>query len=328
MSALWPWLAILSLYAATICYVHLRGRVRLRRQLTDHSSLFAPYNVLMYLCSAVPRRPVLDARDFPALRPIQDNWRVIRDEAQRLLSDDHLRPAAAHDDIAFNSFFRRGWRRFYVKWYGAALPSAEALCPETVRLIQSIPSVNAALFALLPPGGRLAPHRDPFAGSIRYHLGLLTPNSDRCRIDVDAETRSWRDGEVLVFDETYVHRAFNETDQTRVILFCDVARPLRFAPARWLNRLVTRHVVPLTAARNETDETIGPVNRLAPYVYGTGRFFRTIKKGVGRRTYYAAKYALFATAIAALCWAGLSWTGTVVPDAPSGGPVTTSAQRE
>jgi beta-hydroxylase len=328
MTVVWPWVAVLSLYVAAICYVHFRGRVRLRRQLTDHSSLFAPYNVLMYLCSAVPRRPVLDAGDFPALQPLRDNWQVIRDEAARLVSGDRLRPAAAHDDIAFNSFFRRGWCRFYVKWYGAALPSAEALCPETVRLVQSIPSVNAALFALLPPGGRLAPHRDPFAGSLRYHLGLLTPNSDRCHIQVDAETRFWRDGEALVFDETYVHRAFNDTDEPRVILFCDVTRPLRFAPVRWLNRLVARHVVPLTAARNETGETIGVVNRLAPHVYQTGRFFRTVKKTVGRRAYYGAKYALFAALLATLCWAALGWHRSAGPDTRAGGLVTTSALSE
>ena len=43
------------------------------------------------------------------------------------------------------------------------------------------------MFAVLPPGGKLGAHRDPFAGSLRYHLGLVTPNSDKCRILVDGQ---------------------------------------------------------------------------------------------------------------------------------------------
>ena len=67
------------------------------------------------------------------------------------------------------------------------------------------------MFALLPPGGKLNRHRDPFAGSLRYHLGLVTPNSDTCRIYVDGEPYSWRDGEDLMFDETFIHSAENAT---------------------------------------------------------------------------------------------------------------------
>nr|BFE90647.1 hypothetical protein GCM10020185_11830 [Pseudomonas brassicacearum subsp. brassicacearum] len=83
------------------------------------------------------------------------------------------------------------------------------------------------MFALLPGDSHLNPHRDPFAGSLRYHLGLSTPNSDDCRIFVDGQIYAWRDGEDVMFDETYVHWVKNETPQTRVILFCDVERPLK-----------------------------------------------------------------------------------------------------
>jgi beta-hydroxylase len=300
-------LIVLYVYLSAVVYVHYRGRARLRliRQLTDHSALLAPYNVLMYLCSAVPRGPILDPGEFPELRPLQDNWRTIRGEAARLLASERLRPAFHHDDIAFNSFFHRGWRRFYVKWYDHVLPSAQATCPETVRLVRSIPSVNAALFALLPPGGRLSKHRDPFAGSLRYHLGLLTPNNDRCRIYVDGRPCSWRDGEALVFDETYVHRAVNETCEPRVILFCDVTRPLRFPPVRWINQLVIRHVVKLTAARNDESEKIGAVNHVSPLVHRTGVFFQGIRKRSNRRIYNVVRYGLLGAALGTLCWAAL-----------------------
>jgi beta-hydroxylase len=82
------------------------------------------------------------------------------------------------------------------------------------------------MFALLPPGGRLVAHRDPCAGSLRYHLGLVTPNADTCKIFIDGEPYFWKDGEDVLFDETYIHYAENKSDVTRMILFCDVERPM------------------------------------------------------------------------------------------------------
>ena len=133
--------------------MHLRGRSRFSfvRQLANHSSLLAPYNALMYLFSAVSSKPLLSARDFPELAPLSANWRLIREEAQKLSDDGHMRAALHNNDIGFNSFFKRGWRRFYLKWYDQPLPSARALCPRTVDLLNAIPTVKGAMFALLPP---------------------------------------------------------------------------------------------------------------------------------------------------------------------------------
>lgn len=81
--------------------------------------------------------------------------------------------------------YRGRWRRFHLKWYDKPMPSAQRLCLETVHLLRSLPAVRGAMFALLPPDGRLGRHGDPFAGNLRYHLGLCTPNSDACGIEVD-----------------------------------------------------------------------------------------------------------------------------------------------
>jgi beta-hydroxylase len=267
MDFLSPRLIILYiLLAFTLCVllVHLRGRVRLRfdRQLVDHSAIFAPYNLMMYAFSAVPARPILDRRGFPQLDLLQANWQTIRDEALALFDEGHIRAAANHNDASFNSFFKQGWKRFYLKWYGEPLASAEALCPQTVALLKSIPNVKAAMFATLAPHSKLNPHRDPFAGSLRYHLGLITPNSRDCRIFVDGEEHAWGDGKDVVFDETYVHWVENNTDQTRVILFADVERPLR---ARWMekiNKRVGAFMGQITASPNDDSEKTGFVNRV------------------------------------------------------------------
>ena len=289
-------LAALGALVASATYVHLRGRARhsFLRQLTDHSTFFAPVNALVYLASAVPSRPFLELRDFPALAPLQSRWREIRDEALRLRDEARLRGASeGYDDAGFNSFFRRGWKRFYLKWYGEPQPSARAHCPRTVELVESIPEVRAAMFALLPAGGTLMEHRDPFAGSLRYHLGLVTPNSDACWISVDGIRYSWRDGEGVLFDETYVHHAANETTTDRVILFCDVERPLRGRLARSANRWFGDHLMRATRSRNERDEPVGAVNVAFGQVYKV-RLLGKRLKAWNIPVYYGVKFALLA----------------------------------
>ena len=256
-------LSVLLLFIGSTLYVHLRGKARLPmlRQFVNHSALFAPYNALMYLFSAVPSKPYLDRSKFPELDVLKDNWEVIREEAMHLFDEGYIRAAEKNNDAGFGSFFKKGWKRFYLKWYDKPLPSAEALCPKTVALVSSIPNVKGAMFALLPGGSHLNPHRDPFAGSLRYHLGLSTPNSDDCRIFVDGQVYAWRDGEDVMFDETYVHWVKNETEQTRVILFCDIERPLSNRVMTRINRWVSKQLGRATAPQNLDDERVGGINQ-------------------------------------------------------------------
>jgi len=290
-----PKFIVLYVFVASALFVHFRGRVRhkLTKQLADHSTIMAPYNTLMYLFSAVPAKPILDPRSLPELDVLRTNWQTIRDEALSLMDEGHIRAATGHNDLGFNSFFKNGWKRFYVKWYGEPLPSAQSACPKTVALVESLPTVNAAMFALLPPGGKLNRHRDPFAGSLRYHLGLVTPNSDECRIFVDGEPYSWRDGEDLLFDETFIHSAENKTDTTRIILFCDVERPLRTRVMQAVNRFVSRTVIRAASTQNTEAEPVGALNRIYA-LFGKGSDLLTRLKRRNRMAFRTVKYALIA----------------------------------
>jgi beta-hydroxylase len=293
-----PKFIVVYVVAASALYVHFRGRDRhtLIRQLKDHSTLMAPYNALMYLFSAVPAGPFVDVGRVPELSRLRDNWQVMRDEALALTGEGQIRAATGHNDLGFNSFFKEGWKRFYLKWYGAPLPSAQALCPKTVALLESLPSVNAAMFALLPPGGKLNRHRDPFAGSLRYHLGLSTPNSDACRIFIDGEPYSWRDGQDVLFDETFIHSAENKTDVTRIILFCDVERPLRTRSMTAFNRWVARHIMRGSSTQNVDTEEVGAFNRIYAML-GSGSDFLTGLKRRNRTLFRTVKYALIAALV-------------------------------
>ncbi len=225
--------------------------------------MFHSFGLLLSVIYSVETgsRAVLFPTFDPELDVLKDNWQEIREEAMRLFDEGYIRAAEKDNDAGFGSFFKKGWKRFYLKWYDKPLPSAEALCPRTVELVSSIPNVKGAMFALLPGGSHLNPHRDPFAGSLRYHLGLSTPNSDACRIYVDGEQYAWRDGEDVMFDETYVHWVKNETDVTRVILFCDIERPLSSPLMTRINRKVSAFLGRATAPQNTDDERVGGINQ-------------------------------------------------------------------
>ena len=296
------WLILLA-FLASAAYVHLRGRVRLRlsRQITDHSTFMAPLNVLMYACSRVPASRYVAVDQFPELAPLRERWQEIREEALALRAAQQIKASDQYNDVGFNSFFRRGWKRFYLKWYDDAHPSAAVLCPRTTELLRGIPSVKAAMFAELPPGSELRKHRDPYAGSLRYHLGLVTPVDDRCYIEVDGERYSWRDGESVMFDETFIHRAENATDRDRIILFCDVERPMKYGWATALNRFVARRFVAAAASPNMEGDSTGGLNRAFASFYRVRQYAKRLRE-INKTLYYALKFGLLGGIFLAIFW--------------------------
>jgi beta-hydroxylase len=295
---------LFGLHSLAATYVHFRGKARfaIGRQLTDHSTLLAPLNSLLYLSSKVPSKAYLDPADFPQLAPLVENWETIRDECLAVAREGGVKASDGYNDAGFNSFFRTGWKRFYLSWYGVAHPSARERCPKTMALLESIPDVKAAMFSLLPPWAKLVRHRDPYAGSLRYHLGLATPNSDDCFIEVDGEKRSWRDGKALMFDETFIHTARNDTDTDRLILFCDVRRPLNNPVARAADWAFRQVAMRAAATENVPGEKVGWVNRLFGRLYRV----RLVGKAFKARTrtgYYAFKYGVMTAAAAGLLYA-------------------------
>jgi beta-hydroxylase len=316
-------LTLLALYLACILVVHFRGRVRhsFWGQVFDHSGFLAPVNVFLYAFSAIPNKPYIPPDRFPELKALRDNAAVIREEGLALMAHARMKAPDQNDDAGFNSFAKAGWKRFYLKWYGDAHPSAERLCPRTTQLLRGIPDVSAAMFATLPPGAVLNPHRDPYAGSMRYHLGLVTPNDDGCHIEVDGQPYSWRDGEDVIFDETFIHQAENRTDVERLILFCDVARPMRFGFARSFNLWFGRHVVAAASSPNEPGDRTGLINRLFFLSDRAGQLRRRFKAW-NRTVYKITKAGLAVGLVAMLILPGSMRTIHNVLQAKAGGHAT------
>lgn len=217
---------VLFVYVASIFFIRWRNKefFGLKRQLSDFSTFMVPFNIPAYLLSKVPTTAFLDQSHFPELKVLEDNWEVIRDEALALYEKGHI---AIKDDLPASSFYKNNrWTSFYLKVYDGDIPSARELAPRTLALIDQVPGMNLALFACLNPGKKLNNHHDPFAYTVRYSLGLSTPNSDESGLVVNGEDYKWADGEGVLFDETYFHRAYNNSDKPRIILMTDIDRPL------------------------------------------------------------------------------------------------------
>lgn len=82
---------------------------------------------------------------------------------------------------------------------------------------------GAAYFSVLSPGARLQPHCGPTNVRLRVHVGLAIPPGAALR--VGNETRPWRDGEVLVFDDSFEHEVWNDGPSPRLVFIFDVWHP-------------------------------------------------------------------------------------------------------
>src|SRR3569833_406201 len=132
----------------------------------------------------------------------------------------------------------RGWKTFLLAGYGFKSEANIALCPRTWAACQAIPGLITVMFSILEPGKHLPSHRGPYNGVLRLHLGLMVPEPrEDLGIRVENGIYRWRDGEAVIFDDAFEHEAWNRTPHTRVVLFVDFRKPLRF-PANVLNWLL------------------------------------------------------------------------------------------
>jgi aspartyl/asparaginyl beta-hydroxylase (cupin superfamily) len=179
--------------------------------------------------SLIPNQPFFDPDDFSWVAPLEAEWKTIRRELDDVLSYQEALPNfqdISIDQLSLTDDDR--WKTYFFYGYGFKSEPNCARCPETARIVERIPGMQTAMFSILAPHKHLPPHTGPYKGVLRYHLGLVIPASDeRVGIKVGGQTAHWHEGKSLVFDDTFEHEAWNDTDDTRVVLFVDVVRPLR-----------------------------------------------------------------------------------------------------
>jgi len=180
---------------------------------------------------------------FPWVGHIEQNWQVIREELEGVLEDHEALPNfqdISKDQIEITDDDR--WKTFFLYGYGFEAKLGVQMCPRTAALMREIPGMTTAMFSILSPRKHILDHRGPYKGVLRYHLGLIVPqDAEACRIRVGEDLRHWEEGRSLMFDDTFNHEVWNDTDETRVVLFVDVLRPLPF-PDSWINRMIVKAI--------------------------------------------------------------------------------------
>jgi len=193
--------------------------------------------------SSVGDRRFFDQSDFPWVESVEKDWPAIRSELDKVLA---LREGIPNfQDISVDQKWLTSdekWKTFFFHAYGIKQEQNCAFCPATASALEKIPGLKTAFFSILMPEKRIPPHRGPYNGVLRYHLAVKVPGDGReCGIDVGGDVGHWVEGKSLVFDDSYMHHAWNNSDDIRVVLFVDFVRPLPI-PFDQLNRLVIRMI--------------------------------------------------------------------------------------
>src|ERR1700761_2814435 len=195
-----------------------------------------------------------DLREYPELAALARNHAVIRAECEALVHGQ-VRIPGMEELTSYTSggIHQIAWKSFMFK-SGEFIEENCALAPRTADLLRGLPGVYTAFFSVLEPHQHIKAHWGYWKGFVRYHLGVIIPNDNadqKCwiRINPDAQQAGgdksqieqgekyfWRNGQAVLFDDTFLHEAANESDQVRVVLFLDVARKMPW-PLRLLNRM-------------------------------------------------------------------------------------------
>lgn len=190
--------------------------------------------------SLVGDSPFFEVAQFPWAEELEANWLTIRKELDGVMGRVNELPN--YQDISGrqqNITDDDRWKTYFFYAFGfQAIKNCEK-CPETTKLLEKIPGLKVAFFSILAPHKHIPEHRGKHKGLIRYHLGLLVPEpKSNCKIKVDNQIVNWEEGKSLIFDDTYLHEVWNDTDGYRAVLFLDIARPLKF-PFSLLNWLAS-----------------------------------------------------------------------------------------
>ena len=191
----------------------------------------------------LPAIPFFDRGHFPWLEQLEAETEAIREELSVLLAKGlpgfapyvDFEPGTPENQFKELNHSDR-WSSLWLWRDGKRQESAMTRCPHTAGILEQLPLADqpgfapTALFSALAPHTRIPPHTGSTNARLVVHLPLILPGPAGFR--VGNEHREWRLGEAWAFDDTIEHEAWNDSDETRVILIFDIWNPLLSAAER------------------------------------------------------------------------------------------------
>jgi aspartate beta-hydroxylase len=185
----------------------------------------------------LPDLPYHDPQLQPWARQLQAGWTDLRDEACELLGRAQnfesflgLKPGEVRPEYIGGDGPNPAWDAFFFYRHGERFDAHHARCPKTSALLESLPLCRVAnqapevCFSVLRPGSHIKAHHGVTNSRLVMHVPLVVPPDCALNI-VGVGEHAWREGELMMFDDTYQHEAWNRSDQTRVILLMDCWNP-------------------------------------------------------------------------------------------------------
>ena len=168
--------------------------------------------------------PGLDSREvhpasaFPWVARIEAAFPEIRAELNGLLADDTLR-------AVYKSYTTTGeWAAGHLWIFGKKNEEICRRCPITTEVVGSVQGVlGSAMFSALAPHTFIAPHCGFTSAKLRCQLPLIVPSG--CRLKVGDSELEQREGKAIVFDDSFLHSAWNDSDSVRYVLLFDLFHP-------------------------------------------------------------------------------------------------------
>jgi aspartyl/asparaginyl beta-hydroxylase (cupin superfamily) len=197
-----------------------------------------PLEILIDFFSPISNKSFYNATEFPWIKMLEEASCSIQKEFLAITKSEKLLNV---QDVFSNESpiaWEENWKVYFIYLYWHLIEEHVQQCPNTTAAIKKIPGIVSAFFSILAPGKEIPEHVGPYNGVLHCHVGLIIPNPpDSCGLRVGKDVRYWSPGEILVFNDTHPHTAWNHSEEGyRVVLFIDFLRPLPFF-IRHINKL-------------------------------------------------------------------------------------------
>jgi beta-hydroxylase len=191
-----------------------------------------------------PKNPqyFYESTSFPFLNPLIQSIDLITNELESLrrmqapLGWLETFPTYVHGEHP------NAWEVFTFKFFGLNHTKNQALCPLTTQLIRSIPELISCDFSRMKPHTTIQAHHGYSRMILRGHLSLILPEGNQCGIRVGDEIKHHVQGDMMVFDDSYEHSAWNHSNEERIVLMFDIPNPLWGYTAEEISRYKIMHL--------------------------------------------------------------------------------------
>lgn len=159
------------------------------------------------------------------VKSLERNWKLIRDEG--LMVMDKAKGLFLPEDENLRE--KGDWSQFTLWQQGRKNENACKGAPKTCTLLEKFSETTGCRrgqikYSIMHPGTHVWPHTGPTNCRLRMHLGLVIPK-EGCKIRCANETRSWEEGKVLIFDDSFEHEVWQDASSFRLIFIVDVWHP-------------------------------------------------------------------------------------------------------